>query len=135
MAYHHFIWFAKIELFTTDIHCLKNKILDKKKWLILTEKNQDYYTHHCIILLYTSLYHIIIHIIVSYCYTHHCIILLYTSLYHIHITVSYYYTHHCIILLYTSLYQIIMQSNLSFVTFQGNIEIGSHKTGGHLIQV
>jgi hypothetical protein len=28
-----------------------------------------------------------------------------------------------------------VQSNLSYVTFQGNIEIGSHKTGGHLIQV
>jgi hypothetical protein len=26
-----------------------------------------------------------------------------------------------------------MQSNLSNVTFQGNIEIWSHKTGGHLI--
>jgi hypothetical protein len=28
-----------------------------------------------------------------------------------------------------------LQSNLSYVAFQGNIEIGSHKTGGHLIQV
>jgi hypothetical protein len=27
-----------------------------------------------------------------------------------------------------------LQSNLSYVTFQGNIEIESHKTGGHLIQ-
>jgi hypothetical protein len=27
------------------------------------------------------------------------------------------------------------ESNLFYVTFQGNIEIGSHKTGGHLIQV
>jgi hypothetical protein len=26
-----------------------------------------------------------------------------------------------------------IQSNLSNVTFQGNIEIGSHKAGGHLI--
>ena len=24
-----------------------------------------------------------------------------------------------------------IQSNLFYVTFQGNIEIGSHKTGGH----
>jgi len=28
-----------------------------------------------------------------------------------------------------------LQSNLSYGTFQGNIEIGSHKAGGHLIQV
>ena len=28
-----------------------------------------------------------------------------------------------------------IQSNLSYVTFQGNIEIGSNKTGGHYIQV
>jgi len=28
-----------------------------------------------------------------------------------------------------------VQSNLSYVTFQGNSEIWSHKTGGHLIQV
>jgi hypothetical protein len=28
-----------------------------------------------------------------------------------------------------------VQSNLSYVTFQGIIEIWSHKTGGHLIQV
>ena len=30
---------------------------------------------------------------------------------------------------------ILIQSNLSDVTFQGNIEIGSHKTGGHKIEV
>jgi hypothetical protein len=34
-----------------------------------------------------------------------------------------------------SSYQNNIQSNLSYVTFQGNIEIGSPKTGGHLIQV
>jgi hypothetical protein len=28
-----------------------------------------------------------------------------------------------------------IQSNLSYVTFQGSTEIGSLKTGGHLIQV
>ena len=28
-----------------------------------------------------------------------------------------------------------IQSNMSYVTFQGNSEIWSHKTGGHLIQV
>ena len=28
-----------------------------------------------------------------------------------------------------------IQSNLCHVTFQGNIEIGSHKSGGHLIEV
>jgi hypothetical protein len=28
-----------------------------------------------------------------------------------------------------------IQSNLSYVTFQGNSEIWSHKTGGRLIQV
>jgi hypothetical protein len=28
-----------------------------------------------------------------------------------------------------------VQSNLPYVTSQGNSEIGSHKTGGHLIQV
>jgi hypothetical protein len=28
-----------------------------------------------------------------------------------------------------------VQSNLSYVTFQGSTEIGSLKTGGHLIQV
>ena len=31
--------------------------------------------------------------------------------------------------------QVSIQLNLSNVTFQGNIEIGSHKTGGCLIQV
>ena len=30
---------------------------------------------------------------------------------------------------------IYIQLNLSYVTFQENIEIDSHKTGGHLIQV
>ena len=30
---------------------------------------------------------------------------------------------------------LLLQSNLSYVTFQGNIEIGSHKTDGRLIQV
>ena len=30
---------------------------------------------------------------------------------------------------------ILVQSNLFYVTFQGNSVIGSHKTGGHLIQV
>ena len=35
--------------------------------------------------------------------------------------------------LFVILYSI--QSNLSYVTFQGNSEIWSHKTGGHLIQV
>ena len=29
----------------------------------------------------------------------------------------------------------LAQSNLSCVNFQGNGEIGSHKTGGHLIEV
>ena len=33
------------------------------------------------------------------------------------------------------LFNIYLQSNLSYVTFQGNSEIWSHKTGGHLIQV
>jgi hypothetical protein len=28
-----------------------------------------------------------------------------------------------------------VQSTTSFVTFQGSIDIGSHKTGGHLKQV
>jgi len=28
-----------------------------------------------------------------------------------------------------------IQSNLFYMTFHGNIEIWSHKTGGHLIQV
>ena len=28
-----------------------------------------------------------------------------------------------------------IQTNLSYVTLQGDSEIGSHKTGGHLIQV
>jgi hypothetical protein len=28
-----------------------------------------------------------------------------------------------------------IHSNLSYVTFQGNSEIWSHKAGGHLIQV
>ena len=32
-------------------------------------------------------------------------------------------------------FQALLQSNLPYVTFQGYIEIGSHKTGGHLIQV
>jgi hypothetical protein len=32
-------------------------------------------------------------------------------------------------------YVIYIQSNLSYVTFQGNIEKESHKTGGRLIQV
>jgi len=32
-------------------------------------------------------------------------------------------------------YIITVQSNLSYMTFQGKIKIGSHKTGGHLIQV
>jgi hypothetical protein len=36
---------------------------------------------------------------------------------------------------YSLNYNFGIQSNLSYVTFQGNSEIGSHKTGGHLIQV
>ena len=34
-----------------------------------------------------------------------------------------------------SLVSLYIQSNLSYVTFQGKIEIWSHKTGGRLIQV
>jgi len=34
-----------------------------------------------------------------------------------------------------SRYDTHIQSNLSYVTFQGNSEIWSHKTGGRLIQV
>ena len=31
----------------------------------------------------------------------------------------------------TFTYKVSVQSNLPYLTFQGNIEIGSHKTGGH----
>ena len=31
--------------------------------------------------------------------------------------------------------KIVIQSNLSYVTLQGNIEIGQRKTGGYYIQV
>jgi hypothetical protein len=30
---------------------------------------------------------------------------------------------------------LILQSDLSYVTLQGNIELGSHKTGGRFMQV
>jgi hypothetical protein len=44
---------------------------------------------------------------------------------------------HCHIIMQNinSVFNSWIQLNLSYVTFQGNSEIWSHKTGGHLIQV
>jgi len=46
------------------------------------------------------------------------------------------YSHHDSCLMPLSYFPAIhIQSNLFYLTFQHNIEIGAHKTGGHLIQV